>query len=75
MSVWCVCVMDVCMLRKVDSCIIYVICMLWIKFAFVYLDFVDEAAIMEQYGNEVGLAAFEWCGSRIQTFHLERVVQ
>ena len=25
------------------------------------LDFVDEAAIMEQYGNEVGLAAFEWC--------------
>ena len=35
--------------------------MLWIKFAFVYLDFVDEAAIMEQYGNEVGLAALEWC--------------
>ena len=25
------------------------------------LDFVDEAAIMEQYGNEVGLVAFEWC--------------
>ena len=25
------------------------------------LDFVDEAAIMEQYGDEVGLAAFEWC--------------
>ena len=25
------------------------------------LDFVDEAAIMEQYGNEVGLAALEWC--------------
>ena len=25
------------------------------------LDFVDEVAIMEQYGNEVGLAAFEWC--------------
>ena len=49
--------------------------MLWIEFAFVYLDFVDEAAIMEQYGNEVGLAAFEWCGSGIQTFHLERVVQ
>ena len=24
-------------------------------------DFVDEAAIMEQYGNEVGLAALEWC--------------
>ena len=44
--------------------------MLWIEFAFVYLDFVDEAAIMEQYGNEVGLAAFEWCGSGIQTFHL-----
>ena len=39
------------------------------------LDFVDEAAIMEQYGNEVGLAAFEWCGSGMQTFHLERVVQ
>ena len=36
------------------------------------LDFVDEATIMEQYGNEVGLAAFEWCGSRIQTFHLDR---
>ena len=36
------------------------------------LDFVDEAAIMEQYGNEVGLAAFEWCGSGIQTFHLDR---
>ena len=35
--------------------------LLWIKFAFVYLNFVDEAAIMEQYGNEVGLAAFEWC--------------
>ena len=32
--------------------------MLWIEFA---LDFVDEAAIMEQYGNEVGLAALEWC--------------
>ena len=25
------------------------------------LNFVDEAAIMEQYGNEVGLAALEWC--------------
>ena len=25
--------------------------MLWIKFAFVYLDFVDEAAIMEQRGR------------------------
>ena len=25
------------------------------------LDFFDEAAIIEQYGNEVGLAAFEWC--------------
>ena len=25
----------------------------------IYFDFVDEAAIMEQYGNEVGLAAFE----------------
>ena len=49
--------------------------LLWIEFAFVYLDFVDEAAIMEQYGDEVGLAAFEWCGSGIQTFHLERVVQ
>ena len=49
--------------------------LLWIKFAFVYLNFVDEAAIMEQYGDEVGLAAFEWCGSGIQTFHLERVVQ
>ena len=24
------------------------------------LDFVDEAAILEQYGNDVGLAAFEW---------------
>ena len=24
------------------------------------LDFVDEAAILEQYGNEIGLAAFEW---------------
>ena len=24
------------------------------------LDFVDEASILEQYGNEVGLAAFEW---------------
>ena len=24
------------------------------------LNFVDEAAIMEQYGNEVGLAALEW---------------
>ena len=35
--------------------------MLWTKFAFVCLDFVDEAAIMEQYGNEVGLATFEWC--------------
>ena len=35
--------------------------LLWIEFAFVSLDFVDEAAIMEQYGNEVGLAAFEWC--------------
>ena len=30
----------------------------WIEFA---LDFVDEAAIMEQYGNEVGLAVLEWC--------------
>ena len=35
--------------------------MLWIKFGFVSLNFVDEAAIMEQYGNEVGLAALEWC--------------
>ena len=60
------------MLRIVESCITYVICMLWTKFAFVSLDFVDEAAIMEQYGNEVGLAAFEWCGSGIQTFHLDR---
>ena len=60
------------MLRIVESCITYVVCMLWIKFAFVYLDFVDEAAIMEQYGNEVGLAAFEWCGSGMQTFHLDR---
>ena len=25
------------------------------------LNFVYEAAIMEQYGNEVGLAALEWC--------------
>ena len=25
------------------------------------LDFVDEAAILEQHGNEVGLSAFEWC--------------
>ena len=24
------------------------------------LDFVDEAVIMEHYGNEVGLAALEW---------------
>ena len=32
--------------------------MLWIELA---LDFVDEAAIMEQYGSEVGLAALEWC--------------
>ena len=24
------------------------------------LDFVDEASILEQYGNEVGLAAFAW---------------
>ena len=58
MSVWRVCVMDVCMLRIVDSCIIYVICMLGIEFA---LDYVDEAAITEQYGNKVGLAALEWC--------------
>ena len=35
---------------------------------------VEEAAIMEQYGDEVGLAALEWCGPRIQTYHLERVV-
>ena len=25
------------------------------------LDFVAEAAIMEQYGNEVGLGALDWC--------------
>ena len=25
------------------------------------LDFVAEAEIMEQYGNEVGLAVLEWC--------------
>ena len=31
------------------------------QFAFVYLDFVIEAAIMEQYKNKVGLAALEWC--------------
>ena len=35
------------------------------------LDFVDEAAITEQYGNEVGLAALEWCGPEIQTYHLD----
>ena len=34
---------------------------LWTEFAFVCLDFVDEAVIMEQYRNEVGLAAFKWC--------------
>ena len=32
--------------------------MLWIEFV---LHFVDKAAIMEQYGNELGLAALEWC--------------
>ena len=31
------------------------------------LNFVDEAAIMEQYGNEVGLAVLEWC----DVFYLE----
>ena len=30
--------------------------------SFVFLDFVNEAAIMEQYGNEASLAALEWCG-------------
>ena len=41
----------------------FVVCMLLIKSAFcIYfaLDFVDVAVIMEQYGNEVDLAAFEW---------------
>ena len=49
--------------RITKSCIICVACMLLIKSAFVYilsLNFVDEASILEQYGNEVGLAAFEW---------------
>ena len=38
-----------------------------LNLTFVYLDFVDEAAIMEQYGNEVGLEALERCGPGIQT--------
>ena len=42
-----------------------------LNLTFVYLNFVDEAAIMEQYGNEVGLAALEWCGPRIQTIQLD----
>ena len=33
----------------------------WTKFTFIYLHFVDEAVIMEQYRKEVGLVAFEWC--------------
>ena len=48
---------------------------LWTKFAFLYRDFVDKTAVMEQYGNEVSLAVFEWCGSELQAFHLERVVR
>ena len=36
-SVWRVCAIDVCMLSIVDSCIIYVKCMLWIEFTFVYI--------------------------------------
>ena len=35
-----------------------------LNLTFVYLNFVDETVIMEQYGNEVGLAALEWCGPR-----------
>ena len=66
--------MCACMGRIVESCITYVVCMLWIKFAFVYIS-LSILSTKEQYGNEVGLAAFEWCGSGIQTFHLERVVQ
>ena len=42
-----------------------------LNLTFVYLNFVDEAAIMEQYGNEVGLAALEWCEPRIQTIQLD----
>ena len=36
------------------------------------LNFVDEAAIMEPYGNEVGLAALEWLN--IQMFQLDKCV-
>ena len=48
---------------------------LWTKFTFVYLDFVNKAVIMEQYGNELGSVAV-WClRSKIQTCHLRRVVR
>ena len=49
-----------------DSKVMHNLCSMhaldWVCFCIYFaLDFVDEAAIMEQYGNEVGLAAFEWC--------------
>ena len=31
------------------------------------LNFIDEGNVMEQYGEEVGLAALEWVESKIQT--------
>ena len=52
MSVWDVCVMD-----AEDSKVMHDLCSLHASDHLYYfaLDFVDEAAILEQHGNEVGL--------------------
>ena len=55
--------MDVCMRRITKSCIIYVVCMCLIEFAFVYIShstLSTKQQSWEQYGNDVALAAFEW---------------
>ena len=46
--------------------------MLWIKFAFVYISLSILSTKRRSWSKEVSLAAFEWCGPGIQTFHLDR---
>ena len=54
--------MNECMPRIATSCQINVVFIFLIMFTFVYVypDFNDEGAILDQYGIVVGLVAFEW---------------
>ena len=55
-----------CMPKIATLCKINVVFMFLIMFTYIYiyiyiyLDFNDEIAILDQYGNVVGLVAFEW---------------